>query len=224
MSKYWKIPPIQNAAFVAAMEDILSVYRLPYDVEYPVICMDESSKQLIGEVRQGLGCRPGKTKKIDDEYVRYGVAQIFMEVEPLTGRRHVTVTERRTNKDWAKRIKALLDDRYPHARKVRLIMDNLNTHTIGSLYETYPPEEAHRLASRLEIHYTPKHGSWLNIAEIELSALKGQCLDRRICDMEVMREEIRLWEESRNNQAKKINWQFTTEDARIKLKRLYPKF
>lgn len=224
MSKYWKIPPIQNAAFVAAMEDILSVYRLPYDVEYPVICMDESSKQLIGEVRQALGCKPGKTKKIDDEYVRYGVAQIFMEVEPLTGRRHVTVTERRTNKDWAKRIKALLDDRYPHARKVRLIMDNLNTHTIGSLYETYPPEEAHRLASRLEIHYTPKHGSWLNIAEIELSALKGQCLDRRICDMEVMREEIRLWEESRNNQAKKINWQFTTEDARIKLKRLYPKF
>lgn len=224
MSKYWKIPPIQNAAFVAAMEDILSVYRLPYDVEYPVICMDESSKQLIGEVRQSLGCKPGKTKKIDDEYVRYGVAQIFMEVEPLTGRRHVTVTERRTNKDWAKRIKALLDDRYPHARKVRLIMDNLNTHTIGSLYETYPPEEAHRLASRLEIHYTPKHGSWLNIAEIELSALKGQCLDRRICDMEVMREEIRLWEESRNNQAKKINWQFTTEDARIKLKRLYPKF
>lgn len=224
MSKYWKIPPIQNAAFVAAMEDILSVYRLPYDVEYPVICMDESSKQLIGEVRQSLGCKPGKTKKIDDEYVRYGVAQIFMEVEPLTGRRHVTVTERRTNKDWAKRIKALLDDRYPHARKVRLIMDNLNTHTIGSLYETYPPEEAHRLASRLEIHYTPKHGSWLNIAEIELSALKGQCLDRRICDMEVMREEIRLWEESRNNQAKKINWQFTTQDARIKLKRLYPKF
>lgn len=224
MSKYWKIPPIQNAAFVAAMEDILSVYRLPYDVEYPVICMDESSKQLIGEVRQSLGCKPGKTKKIDDEYVRYGVAQIFMEVEPLTGRRHVTVTERRTNKDWAKRIKALLDDRYPHARKVRLIMDNLNTHTIGSLYETYPPEEAHRLASRLEIHYTPKHGSWLNIAEIELSALKGQCLDRRICDMEVLREEIRLWEESRNNQAKKINWQFTTQDARIKLKRLYPKF
>lgn len=224
MSKYWKIPPIQNAAFVAAMEDILSVYRLPYDVEYPVICMDESSKQLIGEVRQSLGCKPGKTKKIDDEYVRYGVAQIFMEAEPLTGRRHVTVTERRTNKDWAKRIKALLDDRYPHARKVRLIMDNLNTHTIGSLYETYPPEEAHRLASRLEIHYTPKHGSWLNIAEIELSALKGQCLDRRICDMEVMREEIRLWEESRNNQAKKINWQFTTQDARIKLKRLYPKF
>ena len=224
MSKYWKIPPIQNATFVAAMEDILSVYRLPYDVEYPVICMDESSKQLIGEVRQSLGCKPGKTKKIDDEYVRYGVAQIFMEAEPLTGRRHVTVTERRTNKDWAKRIKAPLDDRYPHAQKVRLIMDNLNTHTIGSLYETYPPEEAHRLASRLEIHYTPKHGSWLNIAEIELSALKGQCLDRRICDMEVLREEIRLWEESRNNQAKKINWQFTTEDARIKLKRLYPKF
>ena len=224
MSKYWKIPPIQNAAFVAAMEDILSVYRLPYDVEYPVICMDESSKQLIGEVRQSLSCKPGKTKKIDDEYVRYGVAQIIMEVEPLTGRRHVTVTERRTNQDWAKRIKAMLDERYPHAQKVRLIMDNLNTHTIGSLYETYPPEEAHRLASRLEVHYTPKHGSWLNIAEIELSALKGQCLDRRICDMEVLREEIRLWEESRNNQAKKVNWQFTTEDARIKLKHLYPKF
>lgn len=204
------------------MEDVLSVYHLPYDPEYPVVCMDESCKQLVGEVRAPIPGKPGRPQRIDDEYVRCGVAEIFMEVEPLAGKRHVAVTERRTRKDWARQIKAMLDERYPEARKVRLIMDNLNTHTIASLYETFEPQEAHRLASRLEIHHTPKHGSWLNVAEIELSALKGQCLDRRIPTMASMQTEVQAWENHRNNRAKKINWQFTTDDARIKLKRLYP--
>ena len=165
------------------MEDVLEVYHLPYDPAFPVVCMDESSKQLIGEVVEPIPCEPGQPKRIDDEYVRNGVAEIFMEVEPLAGRRHVRVTERRTRKDWALQIKQMLEERYPDAVKVRLVMDNLNTHNIASLYETFEPCEARRLANRLDIHYTPKHGSWLNMAEIELSALKGQCLNRRIPDM-----------------------------------------
>jgi hypothetical protein len=204
------------------MEDVLSVYHLPYDSEYPVVCMDESCKQLVGEVRTPIPGKPGQPERIDDEYVRCGVAAIFMEVEPLAGKRHVAVTQRRTRKDWAQQIKTMLDERYPEASKVRLIMDNLNTHAIASLYETFEPHEAHRLASRLEIHHTPKHGSWLNVAEIELSALKSQCLDRRISTMTRMQAEVQAWENNRNNRPKKINWQFTTEDARVKLKRLYP--
>jgi transposase len=204
------------------MEDVLEVYHLPYDPEYPMICMDESSKQLIGEVREPIPGKPGCVKKVDDEYVRYGVAEIFMEVEPLAGKRHVAITEHRTRKDWAEQIKQMLDERYPDARKVRLVMDNLNTHSIASLYEAYSPEEARRLAERLEIHYTPKHGSWLNMAEIELSVLKGQCLNRRIAQMTTMQAEVAAWEEDRNNSVKKIDWQFTTADARIKLTRLYP--
>jgi hypothetical protein len=184
--------------------------------------MDESSKQLIGEVREPIPGKPGQVKKVDDEYVRYGVAEIFMEVEPLAGKRHVAVTERRTRKDWAMQIKGMLDKRYPDALKIRLVMDNLNTHGIASLYETFPAKEARRLAERLDIHYTPKHGSWLNMAEIELSVLKGQCLDRRIPDMATMQAEVLAWETDRNNRTKKIDWQFTTSDARIKLKRLYP--
>jgi len=160
---------------------------------------------------------------MDDEYVRNGVAEIFMEVEPLSGKRHVAITERRTRKDWATQIKEMLDERYPDAIKVRLVMDNLNTHSIVSLYETFEPEEARRLAERLDIHYTPKHGSWLNMAEIEFSALKGQCLDRRIDNMEDMKTEVATWERDRNNRSKKIDWQFTTAEARIKLTRLYPK-
>src|SRR3989339_1879345 len=205
------------------MEDVLEVYHLPYDPDYPVVCMDESSKQLIGEVRAPVPCAPGRIARMDDEYVRNGVAEIFMEVEPLSGKRHVAVTERRTKKDWALQIKEMLDERYPDAIKVRLVMDNLNTHSIVSLYETFEPEEARRLAERLDIHYTPKHGSWLNMAEIEFSALKGQCLDRRIDNMEDMKTEVATWERDRNNRSKKIDWQFTTPDARIKLKRLYPK-
>lgn len=206
------------------MEDVLSVYHLPYDREYPVVCMDESSKQLIGEVRPPIPVKPGQPKRVDDEYVRNGVAEIFMEVEPLAGKRHVSVTERRTWKDWAHQIKSMLDERYPEATKVRLVLDNLNTHTIASLYETFEPQEAHRLASRLEIHHTPKHGSWLNMAEIELSVLKRQCLDRRIADMSTLKAEVLAWENHRNNSVKVIDWQFTTAEARVKLKRLYPKF
>lgn len=202
----------------------MEVYHLPYDPEYPVVCMDESCKQMIGEVREPIPYAPGRPVRMDDEYIRNGVAEIFMEVEPLAGRRHVAVTERRTRKDWALQIKEMLDERYPDAIKVRLIMDNLNTHSIASLYETFDPKEARRLTERLDIHYTPKHGSWLNMAEIELSVLKGQCLDRRIADMETMQAEVAAWEQGRNNREMKIDWQFTTSDARIKLKRLYPKF
>jgi len=172
LRKYWKIPPKESAAFVAAMEDVLEVYHMPYDPSYPVVCMDESCKQLIGEVRDPISCKPGQPKRIDDEYVRKGVVEIFMEIEPLAGKRHVTVTEHRTRKDWAQQIKHMLDDHYPDAIKVRLVMDNLNTHTMASLYEMFEPQEARRLANRLDIHYTPKHGSWLNMAEIEFSALK----------------------------------------------------
>jgi len=199
------------------------MYHLPYDPDYPVVCMDESCKQLIGEVRQPILCKPGQVERIDDEYVRNGVAEIFMEVEPLAGRPHVAVTERRTRQDWAKQIKQMLDERYPTAVKVRLVMDNLNTHRVASLYETFSAHEARRLAERLEIHYTPKHGSWLNMAEIELSVLKGQCLDRRIADMGTMQLEVANWQHARNNAIRKIDWQFTTADARIRLKRLYSK-
>jgi transposase len=204
------------------MEDVLEVYHLPYDPDYPVVCMDESSKQMIGEVREPIPGKPGHPQRIDDEYVRNGVAEIFMEVEPLGGKRHVAITEHRTRKDWAAQIKQMLDERYPDATKVRLVMDNLNTHSIASLYEAFEPKEARRLAERLEIHYTPKHGSWLNMAEIELSVLKGQCLDRRIPDMSTMQAEVAAWETDRNHSTRKIVWQFTTVDARIKLKRLYP--
>ena len=201
----------------------MEVYHMPYNPSYPVVCMDESCKQLVGEVREPISCKPGQPKRIDDEYIRKGVVEIFMEVEPLAGKRHVTVTERRTCKDWAHQIKQMLDDRYPDAIKVRLVMDNLNTHKIASLYDTFEPQEARRLANRLDIHYTPKHGSWLNMAEIEFSALKGQCLNRRIPDMATMQTEIAAWEKNRNNRIRKIDWQFTTADARIRLKRLYPK-
>jgi hypothetical protein len=199
LSKYWKIPPDGDAAFVAAMEDVLDVYRLPYDPRFPVVCMDESSKQLIGEVHAPIPTKPGQVAIADHEYVRQGVAMLFVEVEPLTGRRHVEVTERRTRQDWAHFIKGMLEQRYPEAIKVRLVMDNLNTHAIASLY------------------------SWLNIAEIELSALNGQCLRRRIPDIESMRCQTSAWQNHRNNRGAPINWRFTTEDARIKLLRLYPK-
>ena len=205
------------------MEDVLDVYQTPYDPQLPIVCMDESNKQLVGEVHAPLPPAPGRGQIVDHEYVRNGVAEIFLEVEPLTGQRHVAITNHRTRKDWALFIKGMLDERYPQATKVRLVMDNLNTHSAASLYETFEPEEARRLARRLEIHYTPKHGSWLNVAEIELSALSIQCLDRRIPDIDLMRKEVAAWELDRNNRSKTIDWRFTTEDARIKLKRLYPK-
>ena len=205
------------------MEEVLTVYRLPHDPRFPVVCMDESSKQLIGKVRAPIPAAPGHGQIVDHEYVRHGVATLFVEVEPLAGRRHVEVTERRTRQDWARFVKAMLDERYPTALKVRLVMDNLNTHGLASLYETFPPGEARRLAERLEIHYTPKHGSWLNIAEIELSALSGQCLERRIPDLATLRPEVSAWLLHRNQRGAPIQWHFSTDDARIKLLRLYPK-
>lgn len=205
------------------MEDVLAVYQLPHDPQFPVVCMDESNKQLVAEVHSPISPAPGHGRILDHEYVRHGVATLFVEVEPLAGRRHVEVTERRTRQDWAGFIKAMLDERYPKATKVRLVMDNLNTHDLASLYETFDPAEARRLAERLEIHYTPKHGSWLNIAEIELSALNGQCLHRRIPTHEAIRREIAAWQSDRNNRGAPVNWRFTNSDARIKLARLYPK-
>ena len=204
------------------MEEVLTVYRLPHDPRFPVVCMDESSKQLVGEVRAPIPAAPGHGQIVDHEYVRHGVATLFVEVEPLAGRRHVAVTERRTRRDWAHFIKAMLDERYPTATKVRLVMDNLNTHDLASLYETFPPAEARRLAERLEIHYTPKHGSWLNIAEIELSCLTGQCLGRRIADIDVLNAELEAWTHATNADERQVDWQFTTSDARIKLRHLYP--
>ena len=205
------------------MEDVLQVYARPYDPKRPVVCMDETNKQLIGEVREPLPTQAGQVHKIEHEYVRNGVAQIFLEVEPLNGRRHVEVDERRTRKDWARFIRGMLEERYRVAERVVLVMDNLNTHGIESLYATYEPRLALALAERLEIHYTPKHGSWLNIAEIELSALCGQCLNRRIPDLDTMRSEIASWERDRNNRQSEVDWQFTTSDARVKLRNLYPK-
>lgn len=204
------------------MEDVLDVYHRPYDADYPVVCMDEASKQLIGEVRTPLPVRPGQVAKYDSEYRREGTASIFLAVEPLAGFRTVRVTERRTRQDWAKFIRHLLDEVYSSAKQVVLVMDNLNTHTIGSLYETFDAPTARAFSGRLEIHHTPKHGSWLNMAETELSVLCRQCLDGRIDERETMSNEIAAWETGRNAAQSRIEWQFTTTDARIKLKRLYP--
>lgn len=207
---------------MAAMEDVLDVDHRPYDADCPVVCMDEASKQLIGELRTPLPMRPGQAAKYDSEYRREGTANMFMAVEPLAGRRTVQVTDRRTRQDWAQFIRRLLENVSSSARKVVLVMDNLNTHTIGSLYETFDAPTARGLSERLEIHHTPKHGSWLNMAETELSVLSRQCLDRRIDNREQMAGEIAVWEHQRNTAESKIDWQFTTADARIKLKRLYP--
>ena len=204
------------------MEDVLEVYHRPYDPDRPVVCMDEASKQLIAEVRQPLPAQPGRTAKYDSEYERRGTANFFMAVEPLAGKRTVRVTDRRTKIDWAQFIRYLLLTVYPEAAMVVLVMDNLNTHGIGSLYEAFDPVTARALASRLEIHHTPKHGSWLNMAETELSILSRQCLNRRIDCKAIMIGEVAAWEQERNTHESKIDWQFTTADARIKLKRLYP--
>lgn len=204
------------------MEDVLDIYTRPYDPKYPQVCMDESSKQLIGETRLPLPATPGQPECYDFEYVRNGVNNLFLFCEPLRGWRQVTVTERRTKTDWAYAVRDLIDLQYPQAVRICLVADNLNTHTKASLYEAFEPAEAKRLADKLEIHYTPKHGSWLNMAEIEFSVLNHQCLDRRIPDTETLRTEIAAWETQRNQQNAKINWRFTTADARIKLKRLYP--
>jgi hypothetical protein len=204
------------------MEDVLAVYRRPFDPEFPLICMDETSKQLTRETRKPLQTGPGKSTRYDYEYERNGICNLFMFYEPFKGERHVMVTQRRTKVDWAIQIRDLLDNHYSKAKKIILVMDNLNTHKGASLYETFPPEEARRLYERLEIHHTPKHGSWLNIAEIELRILSGQCLNRRIPDVTTLEQVVLHWQTQRNNLESKVDWHFSNEDARIKLKRLYP--
>ena len=205
------------------MEDVLSVYARPYDKNYPVICMDEKPVQLFANARKSLKSKDGRIEYEDNEYIRNGTACIFLFTEPLNGWRYADAQEHRTREDWAKQIKWLLDEQYPEAAKIVLVMDNLNTHTIASLYQTFPPEEAFRLASKLEIHYTPKHGSWLDIAEIELSALGRQCFGiNRIPDLDTLRNLLKPWYVDRNRKQRGVNWQFATDDARIKLKRLYP--
>lgn len=216
------MPEGPSSDFVASMEDVLEVYHRPYDAQRPVVCMDEASKQLIAEVREPLPAKPGSIAKHDSEYERRGTANMFMAVEPLAGKRTVQVTDRRTKVDWAQFVKFLLLTVYPEAAVVVLVMDNLNTHSIGSLYEAFDPETARALAARLEIHHTPKHGSWLNMAETELRILSRQCLDRRIESKDILTGEVAAWELARNTRQCKIDWQFTTADARIKLKRLYP--
>ena len=216
------MPPEQDAEFVCAMEDVLDVYHRPYDEKRPLIALDESSKQLIGETIQPLPAEPGQPERFDYEYVRNGTANRFMISEPLLGWRAVKVTERRTAKDFAEVVRWLAEDVHREAEKLVLVMDNLNTHKLASLYEAFPPEQARRIAERLEIHYTPKHGSWLNVAEIELSVLSRPCLNRRIESIDELRNEVAAWEEARNEKQVEVRWRFTSADARMKLRRLYP--
>ena len=206
------------------MEDVLAIYHCPYDATLPVICMDEQPVQLVKETREPLPARPGQPVAIDYEYERNGTANLFLFTEPLAGWRKVVVTKRRTAVDWALAIQRLLDEDYPDCAKVILVCDQLNTHKLAALYAAFPPDTARRLVERLEIHYTPKHGSWLNIAENELSALTRQCLARRIPDQETLERETIAWYTTRNQWQKSVHWQFTTTDARIRLKRLYPQF
>jgi hypothetical protein len=204
------------------MEDVLAVYQRPYDPKRPQVCMDETSKQLLADTREPIPARVGAPERFDHEYKREGVANLFMFCEPLMGKRQVKVTERRTRKDWAQAMKELADETYPEAEVIVIVLDNLNTHLPASFYEAFAPEEARRLFNRFEFHHTPKHGSWLNMAEIELSVLSRQCLDRRIPTPESLASEVKAWEDERNDQVVKVLWRFTTADARIKLKHLYP--
>jgi hypothetical protein len=220
----WCIPPGQDAAFVCDMERVLDVYRRPYDPRRPVVCMDEQPRQLIRETRQPQGVRPGLARRVDYEYVREGVCTVWMFAEPLGGWRDVRVSPRKTAADWATQVKQLVDDpRYAGAERVTLVCDNLNTHAAASFYRAFAPAEAHRLASRVELVHTPKHGSWLNVAEIELSVLTRQCLSRRIPDRDEVASEAAAWAAARNARQTGVDWHFTTDDARAKLKRLYPK-
>ena len=204
------------------MEDVLEVYTRPYDPNRPQVCMDETSKQLLAEVQEPLAMQPGQPERYDYEYERKGVANVFMFVEPLAGKRQVKVTERRTKIDWAEAMRELADVHYPEAETIVVVLDNLNTHSPASFYAAFEPDEARRLVTRFEFHYTPKHGSWLNMAEIELSALSRQCLPGRIADQEMLAAEVKAWEDERNASVVKVHWRFTTADARIKLAHLYP--
>jgi hypothetical protein len=220
--KQWVIPPQANAEFVCAMEDILDVYTRPDDPRCPQVCVDETSKQLVAETRAPIPATPGQPKRVDYEYERKGTANLFLVFEPLAGQRRVKVTERRTAIDFAHLLREVSDEQYPHAEKIVLVMDNLNTHKLASLYEAFTPAEARRLMERFALHYTPKHGSWFNMAETELSVLGTQCLDRRIPDPITLAQEVAAWESQRNAAKCRVDWRFTTNDARIKLQRLYP--
>jgi len=215
------IPPEQNGDFVANMEMVLGIYKRPFDQRFPVVCMDESPKQLIGETKTPIAASPGQVAKYDYEYKRHGVCNVFMACEPLAGKRLVKITERKTKIDWAYFIEDIAT-LYTGAEKITLVMDNLNTHTPGALYEAFAPGKAKSLWDRFEFAFTPKHGSWLNMAEIELNVLTGQCLNRRIDSIEEVRQQTMAWQQYRNNKNSTVNWQFTTNDARIKLSRLYP--
>lgn len=204
------------------MEHVLDVYKRAYDPCNPVVCMDESPKQLIADTRVSIPMKPGQEARIDYEYIRHGMVNVFMANEPLKGSRLVEVTSYKTKKDWAKFIKRIADELYPEADKITLVMDNFKTHTASAFYETFTPEEAKRLWDRFEFIFTPKHGSWLNMAEIELHVLNGQCLNRHLSTMEEVKEQVQAWQNHRNNKVSKINWQFTTKESRVKLKRLYP--
>ena len=219
----WCIPPEANAEFVCAMENVLEVYHRSYDPKRPVVCMDETSKQLVKETRTPQPAAPGQVERFDYEYERNGTANVFMFCEPLAGRRRVAITDRRTRGDWAEQIRTLLDVQYPRAERVTLVMDNLNTHSPASLYEAFEPVEARRLIDRLDVVYTPKHGSWLNMAEIELGVLSRQCLGGRVPDKPTLVTAVDRWQRDRNTSRATIDWQFTTAEARIKLRRLYPK-
>jgi hypothetical protein len=221
LKKQWCIPPEANAAFVCAMEDVLEVYKRPYDLQRPVICLDETSRQLLADTRASLPCQAGQAARTDHEYHRGGTANLFLAFEPLAGQRHTQATERRTKVDWARFMKGLLDGPYADAEKVVLVQDNLNTHVPSSFYEAFAPAEARRLVERIEWHYTPKHGSWLNLAEVEFSALERQ-VAARIGSREEFGRVTEAWAEKRNRAGVCADWRFTTADARIRLKRLYP--
>jgi DDE superfamily endonuclease len=218
----WCIPPDADGEYVWRMEDVIQTYMLPYDARRPVVCLDEASRQLFGEVRQPQAAEPGRHAKVDYEYERKGTCNLFMMCEPLRGWRHVKVTDRRTRRDYAGCLKELVDVHYPEADKILLVQDNLNTHSGGSLYEAYPPGEALRILNKVEFHYTPRHGSWLNMAESEISILSRQCLDRRLdCQWKVVNE-VTPWEDKRNQMQVRVHWTFTLAVARQKLRKLYP--
>jgi transposase len=218
----WCIPPECDAEFVCAMENVLAAYKRSYDPKRPVVCFDEKSKQLVGQSVIPIPAKPGQPERQDYEYVRNGTANLFLFVEPLRGWRQVNVTARRTKRDFARQMKELVDEYYPKVARITLVMDNLNTHKMSCLYEAFEPTEARRIIEKIEVVHTPKHGRWLNMAECELSVLEKQCLGERIGDEATLRQRVSVWNEDRNNRSKKIDWQFETADARIKLRRLYP--
>lgn len=222
MKQQWVLPKPHDADYVSALEDVLEVYQRPYDPQRPVVCVDEATKQLVADVTPPLPMEPGRPARQDYEYERRGTANLFMAFEPLAGRREVQVTDRRTQADFARLLRDVSDVHYPAAEKIVLVMDNLNTHKLSVLYAAFPPEEARRLWERFEVHHTPKHASWLNMAECELSVLGRQCLDRRIDSRERLASEVLAWQRPRNQQPVRVDWQFTAADARTKLKRLYP--